>query len=77
LVKLYWELAGQTALDEDGDVKGTIDQAWLQSTFDQVGQVIAETVTAAVKCGSFGLQLLPNAFEVNEIGLRFRRSYSG
>jgi hypothetical protein len=30
-----------------------------------VGKVVAETVTAAVNCGSFGLQLLPNAFEVS------------
>lgn len=44
--------------------QGEVTEEWLETTFDIVGKVIAETVTAAVNCGSFGLQLLPNAFEV-------------
>lgn len=65
LVSLFWDLAGQTALAQDDPVaQGTITSEWLEQTFDQVGKVVAETVTAAVQCGSFGLQLLPNAFEV-------------
>ena len=67
LVKLYWELKGQTALDQSGTAQGEITEEWLESTYDSVGKVVAETVTAAVNCGSFGLQLLPNAFEVRWI----------
>jgi hypothetical protein len=48
---------------------GTITEEWLESTFETVGKVVAETVTAAVNCGSFGLQLLPNAFEVSVLHL--------
>jgi tubulin--tyrosine ligase len=67
LVKTLWELDGLTALRrEKGEFveNGTIDRAWLEGVFDQVGVVIAESLRAGVECGSFGLQLVPNAFEV-------------
>lgn len=41
-----------------------IDKQWLETVFKGTGDVIAETVKAAAECGSFGLQLMPNAFEV-------------
>jgi tubulin--tyrosine ligase len=67
LVKLFWELQGQTILSSSKEGSKThqkIDNAWLDSVFDSTGEVIAETVKAAAECGSFGLQLMPNAFEV-------------
>lgn len=64
LVKTLWELLGLTALNERGEHVGTVDQAWLDQTFKTVGEVVAESVKAGVECGSFALQLVPNAFEV-------------
>lgn len=70
LVKLFWELEGQTMLSSDkSDQPRKIDRQWLETVYEGAGDVIAETVKAAAECGSFGLQLMPNAFEV-----RFDRS---
>ena len=44
--------------------RGKIDRRWLDQTFAKVGEVVAESVKAGAECGSFGLQLVPNAFEV-------------
>jgi hypothetical protein len=64
LVKLFWELEGQTALAFNGVSLGDVTAPWLEETFAKVGEVISEAVKAGVECGSFGLQLMPNAFEV-------------
>jgi hypothetical protein len=48
----------------DVESKGRISQAWLDKVFERVGMVLDESVKAGVECGSFGLQLMPNAFEV-------------
>lgn len=55
------------SMSEDGEyhTKGEISKEWLEETFDKVGEVINESVRAGVECGSFGLQLMPNAFEVS------------
>lgn len=37
----------------------------MDKTFAKVGDVVAETVKAGAECGSFGLQFMPNAFEVS------------
>lgn len=71
LVKLFWELEGLTAVQstitggfEDA---GRVDREWLDMTFAKVGEVVGESVKAGAECGSFGLQLVPNAFEVRVI----------
>jgi len=68
LVKLFWELEGLTAMQSTAtgayESAGTIDREWLDQTFAKVGEVVAESVRAGAECGSFGLQLIPNAFEV-------------
>lgn len=67
LVKLFWELKGLDALTDTPDgyeSRGRIDQDWLDQTFAKVGEVIGESLKAGAECGSFGLQLMPNAFEV-------------
>jgi hypothetical protein len=67
LVKLFWELESLDALadTQDGyESKGKVDRKWLDETFAKVGEVVAESVKAGAECGSFGLQLMPNAFEV-------------
>lgn len=67
LVRLFWDLEGLTALssNEGGySPKGTVTREWLDATFAKVGEVVAEAVKAGAECGSFGLQLMPNAFEV-------------
>lgn len=67
LVRLFWDLEGQTALASTGtgyEPKGKVTREWLDSTFAKVGEVVAETIKAGAECGSFGLQLMPNAFEV-------------
>lgn len=70
LVKLFWELEGldALALGADGEYgsEGKVGKEWLKSTFEKVGEVVAESVRAGVECGSFGLQLMPNAFEVRD-----------
>lgn len=69
LVKLFWELEGQSILSSGKETPGSvgkIDKPWLQTVFNGVGDVVAETVKAAAECGSFGLQLMPNAFEVGD-----------
>lgn len=66
-MKLFWELEGQSIISSTHDGSETparIDRQWLDSVFEGAGNVIAETVKAAAECGSFGLQLMPNAFEV-------------
>jgi tubulin--tyrosine ligase len=70
LVKLFWELEGLDALAdtrEGYESRGKVDCAWLDTTFAKVGEVVAESVKAGAECGSFGLQLVPNAFEVSPI----------
>lgn len=67
-MKLFWELEGRSILSSAKETSGPvnkIDKSWLQTVFDGVGDVVAETVKAAAECGSFGLQLMPNAFEVS------------
>lgn len=73
LVKLFWDLnKTPTALSTSADlpdneyrIEGKITQEWLEEVFEGAGEVIVECVRAAVECGGFGLQLLPNAFEVS------------
>lgn len=58
------------ALAESKDgftTKGGVDKEWLEQTFSKVGEVIGESVKAGAECGSFGLQLVPNAFEVSSV----------
>lgn len=50
---------------DDYDSRGKVDRSWLDATFAKVGEVVAESVKAGAECGSFGLQLVPNAFEVS------------
>ncbi|EIW71443.1 hypothetical protein TREMEDRAFT_42822 [Tremella mesenterica DSM 1558] len=71
LVKLFWELEGLDALSYDSKYRsrGRITQSWLEDTFCQVGEVIGESVKAGAECGSFGLQLIPNAFEIFGVDL--------
>ncbi|KAI5451833.1 putative tubulin--tyrosine ligase pby1, variant 2 [Naganishia albida] len=70
LVKLFWELEGQTVLSSDSSKEPMrIDKQWLETVFKGTGDVIAETVKAAAECGSFGLQLMPNAFEIFGVDL--------
>ena len=64
LVKLFWELEGQEALAVNGLPMGDVTKEWLEQTFANVGEVVSEAIKAGVECGSFGLQLMPNAFEV-------------
>ena len=73
LVKLFWELDGLNVLQatkQGYGCVGTVDKLWLEGTFAKVGEVVAESVKAGIECGSFGLQLLPNAFEVSTLCLR-------
>ncbi|GHJ86777.1 hypothetical protein NliqN6_3179 [Naganishia liquefaciens] len=70
LVKLFWELEGQNILSsDDSKVHQLIDRPWLDTIFGRSGEVIAETVKAAAECGSFGLQLMPNSFEIFGVDL--------
>lgn len=64
-VKLFWELEGKTILRDDGAEASVVTRAWLEEAFERVGKVVAETIQGAVECGSFGLQLLENAFEAS------------
>jgi tubulin--tyrosine ligase len=71
-VKTFWELEGLSAMQstKEGTAStGVVRKEWLDLTFEKVGEVIAESVKAGVECGSFGLQLMPNAFEVSETTL--------
>lgn len=69
LVKLFWELEGLTPLSHSAtgtyEAAATINRSWLDETFARVGEVVSESMKAGAECGSFGLQLLPNAFEVS------------
>lgn len=69
LVRLFWDLEGLTALAATPNgryaPRGKVTAEWLEATFAKVGAVIAESVKAGAECGSFGLQLMPNAFEVS------------
>lgn len=61
-VHLLWELEGRqttTGLELTRDV---LDRLW-----NNCGEVAGAAITAAVECGSVGLQLLPNCFEVRSI----------
>ncbi|WVF68366.1 hypothetical protein IAT40_003131 [Kwoniella sp. CBS 6097] len=73
LVKLFWELEGLTALSPgpkgEYENRGTVDREWLDQTFAKCGEVVAEAVKAGAECGSFGLQLMPNAFEIFGVDL--------
>ncbi|WVQ77555.1 hypothetical protein IAR50_007243 [Cryptococcus sp. DSM 104548] len=74
LVKLFWELQGLTALScsttsGSYDPRGSVTKEWLESTFAKVGEVVSETVKAGAECGSFGLQFMPNAFEIFGVDL--------
>lgn len=62
---MFWELEGQDALSVSGSSLGKVERPWLENTFERIGEVISEAVKAGVECGSFGLQLMPNAFEVS------------
>lgn len=63
-VHLLWELEGRTAAG--GQV---LSREVLEGVWADCGRVGGEAIKAAVECGSVGLQLLPNCFEV-----RLRRS---
>ncbi|GFZ49792.1 hypothetical protein JCM24511_07195 [Saitozyma sp. JCM 24511] len=75
LVKLFWELEGLDALHlsagtgQHYESRGQVGKEWLEGTFERVGEVVAESVKAGVECGSFGLQLVPNAFEMFGVDL--------
>ncbi|WVO19489.1 uncharacterized protein IAS62_000775 [Cryptococcus decagattii] len=79
LVKLFWELEGLSALScsstpsSNGNYsylrRGEVTKEWLDKTFAKVGDVVAETVKAGAECGSFGLQFMPNAFEIFGVDL--------
>lgn len=72
LIKLFWELEGLNPLHSQKGgyaTKGAINKTWLEDTFARVGQVVAESVKAGAECGSFGLQFMPNAFEVSDSSL--------
>jgi hypothetical protein len=67
LIKLFWELEGLNPLHSQKGgyaAESAITKKWLEDTFAKVGQVVAESVKAGAECGSFGLQFMPNAFEV-------------
>ena len=70
-MKLFWGLEGLDALADTSDgeyiSRGKIDRTWLDQTLAKVGEVVAESVKAGAECGSFGLQLVPNAFEVRPL----------
>jgi tubulin--tyrosine ligase len=78
LVKLFWELERLDALllpahwggRYESGVK--VGKEWLEGTFERVGEVVAESLKAGVECGSCGLQLVPNAFEVRQIETPWR-----
>ena len=59
---------------DDTSSMGVVSKEWLDTTFATVGEVIAESVKAGVECGSFGLQLMPNAFEVSQVDRRGERT---
>ncbi len=76
LVHLFWDLANSHGFVLDAtdssnpnapNPRGAVSEVWLESTFQSIGKVIAEAVQAGTECGGFGLQLLPNAFEVSRI----------
>ena len=61
-----------TTNSEGYESRGKVDRRWLDETFAKVGEVVAESVKAGAECGSFGLQLVPNAFEVRYSAVRVR-----
>ncbi|WVQ95917.1 hypothetical protein IAU59_003016 [Kwoniella sp. CBS 9459] len=73
LVKLFWELEGLSAFSSGSkgeyEPKGTVTREWLDGTFAKCGEVVAEAVKAGAECGSFGLQFMPNAFEIFGVDL--------
>lgn len=72
LVRLFWDLEGEDALayQRGGYApRGKITSAWLDGVFARAGDVCAEAVRAGAECGSFGLQLMPNAFEIFGVDL--------
>lgn len=72
LVRLFWDLEGEEALTySKGDYvpRGRVSREWLDGLFTQVGKVCSEAVRAGAECGSFGLQLMPNAFEIFGVDL--------
>lgn len=73
LVRLFWDLEGMTPLAATSDGKWSprpkVTREWLEATFAKCGEVIAECVRAGAECGSFGLQLMPNAFEIFGVDL--------
>ncbi|WWC95696.1 hypothetical protein V866_002561 [Kwoniella sp. B9012] len=73
LVKLFWELEGLDALSsaKDGkcESKGKVSKEWLEAVFNKSGEVVSEAVKAGAECGSFGLQFMPNAFEIFGVDL--------
>ncbi|WVR07943.1 hypothetical protein IAU60_004986 [Kwoniella sp. DSM 27419] len=81
LVKLFWELEGLSALslgaDKSYEENGQVSKEWLDGVFAKSGEVIAEAVKAGAECGSFGLQFMPNAFEIFGVDLilSFPESY--
>lgn len=71
-MRLFWDLEGEDALCYSAGAyasRGKVNRAWLDSTFAHVGDVCAEAVRAGAECGSFGLQLMPNAFEIFGVDL--------
>nr|XP_019043683.1 cytoplasmic protein [Kwoniella bestiolae CBS 10118]OCF22613.1 cytoplasmic protein [Kwoniella bestiolae CBS 10118] len=73
LVKLFWELEGLDALSSTKDGKyqtrGKVTNQWLEAVFAKSGEVISEAIKAGAECGSFGLQFMPNAFEIFGVDL--------
>ncbi|WRT69820.1 uncharacterized protein IL334_006811 [Kwoniella shivajii] len=73
LVKLFWELEGLDALSLSRggkyEPKGKVTKEWLEKVFEKSGEVISEAVKAGAECGSFGLQFMPNAFEIFGVDL--------
>nr|ODO04245.1 cytoplasmic protein [Cryptococcus depauperatus CBS 7855] len=79
LVKLFYELEGLTVLTHSSkpstfgkytyEPQGRVTKEWLDTTFEKVGDVVSETIKAGAECGSFGLQFMPNAFEIFGVDL--------
>lgn len=58
-VHLLWELEGRQTTTGQTLTKDVLERIW-----EDCGRVGGEAIKAAVECGSVGLQLLPNCFEV-------------
>jgi tubulin--tyrosine ligase len=61
-VHLLWELEGRETMSGETLTRDVLEGIWADC-----GTVAGAAITAAVECGSVGLQLLPNCFEVRRL----------